>query len=377
MDIRYTHGYTSLHLEERSRILAQRRYELPDHLGNVHVSLSDRKQESKVINDIMTYLPQTASFTDYYPFGFPMPQRSKYLQEYRYGFNGQEMDNEVYGEGASYTAEFWQYDARLGRRWNVDPIQHPSLSSYSSFANNPISYSDQLGLDTIFKTVDGIETQRNPGGEEDVWIIEQLPPVEVKPAPTGNMQDNPYREGSLPWQVFNRNISNPNLWNNRSTFSWAGSGQSQWIRDFNRGFGTLLLVGMTGPLAGEALGALAVGTVKTAAAVPTFISNVSYYSQYAAWRTYSTYKAVTSSQLYFSTLAYMSKILGIMEIQLVAGGFLGYTAETYSYNISPDFTTGIFFFDLGVQSGSLIFWYEKEIKKMYYNYLKNEENNSK
>ena len=245
-----------------------------------------------------------------------------------------------------YTAGFWQYDARLGRRWNVDPIQHPSLSSYSSFSNNPIIYTDTMGLDTIYKTVDGIETQRNPGGEEDVWIIEQLPPVEGKTPPTGNMQENPYREGSLPWQVFNRNISNPNLWNNRSTFSWAGSGQSQWIRDFNRGFGTLLLAGITGPLAGEALGALAVGTVKTAAAVPTFISNVSYYSQYAAWRTYSTYKAVTSSQLYFSTLGYTSKIMTVPPVQLIGGGIIGYWGQ--EQNIIPsDFSTGIFLFDQG------------------------------
>src|SRR5690606_18721571 len=41
---------------------------------------------------------------------------------YKYGFNGQEKDNEVYGDGNSYTAEFWQYDPRLGRRWNVDPL---------------------------------------------------------------------------------------------------------------------------------------------------------------------------------------------------------------------------------------------------------------
>ncbi|MFN6328023.1 MAG: hypothetical protein ACK4WA_04575, partial [Chitinophagales bacterium] len=40
---------------------------------------------------------------------------------YYFGFNGQEKDNEVYGEGNLNTAEFWQYDTRIGRRWNVDP----------------------------------------------------------------------------------------------------------------------------------------------------------------------------------------------------------------------------------------------------------------
>src|SRR6478736_3791665 len=44
---------------------------------------------------------------------------------YRYGFNGQEMSNEIKGVGNSYTAEFWEYDPRLGRRWNVDPMTNP------------------------------------------------------------------------------------------------------------------------------------------------------------------------------------------------------------------------------------------------------------
>ena len=33
---------------------------------------------------------------------------------YRYFFNGQEGDNEVFGEVANYTAEFWQYDTCIG-----------------------------------------------------------------------------------------------------------------------------------------------------------------------------------------------------------------------------------------------------------------------
>jgi len=66
---------------------------------------------------------------------------------YRYGFGGQEKDDEVNGvTGSSYTAEFWQYDSRLGRRWNVDPITYPWQSSYAAFNNNPIYFTDPLGL---------------------------------------------------------------------------------------------------------------------------------------------------------------------------------------------------------------------------------------
>jgi Lipase (class 3) len=43
------------------------------------------------------------------------------------------------------TAEFWQYDSRLGRRWNVDPVPDISISSYATFFNNPIWNIDKLG----------------------------------------------------------------------------------------------------------------------------------------------------------------------------------------------------------------------------------------
>ena len=54
-------------------------------------------------------------------------------EKYRYGMNGQEKDDEVSGAGNSYTAQFWQYDPRIGRRWNVDPVTYPWQSSYSCF----------------------------------------------------------------------------------------------------------------------------------------------------------------------------------------------------------------------------------------------------
>lgn len=64
---------------------------------------------------------------------------------YRYGFNGQEKSNEIEANGNSYTAEFWQYDARIVRRWNLDPKPTVGISQYSVFGGNPIWYSDMLG----------------------------------------------------------------------------------------------------------------------------------------------------------------------------------------------------------------------------------------
>jgi RHS repeat-associated protein len=69
----------------------------------------------------------------------------KRLSSFTFGFNGQEQDNEVSGEGNSYTAEFWQYDSRLGRRFNTDPVIRHYLSGYVTFSNNPIIFVDPLG----------------------------------------------------------------------------------------------------------------------------------------------------------------------------------------------------------------------------------------
>ena len=90
---------------------------------------------------------------DYYPGGMLMPGRkfSQGAASYRYGFGGQEKSDEIKGEGNSYTAEFWEYDPRLVRRWNVDPVKKEHESPYASFANNPIWFSDVIGKDTSIR----------------------------------------------------------------------------------------------------------------------------------------------------------------------------------------------------------------------------------
>jgi RHS repeat-associated protein len=77
-----------------------------------------------------------------------MPGRKFTAQNgYRYGFNGQEKSDEI-GNSNSYTAEFWEYDARIGRRWNTDPITKAYESPYAALGNNPIWNIDPNGADT-------------------------------------------------------------------------------------------------------------------------------------------------------------------------------------------------------------------------------------
>jgi hypothetical protein len=89
-----------------------------------------------------------------YPFGMQMPGR-KYqagpASKYRYGFNGQEKSSEINDE--SYTADFWQYDSRIGRRFNLDPRPNISISPYATFANNPIWFSDIYGDSVIIGNI--------------------------------------------------------------------------------------------------------------------------------------------------------------------------------------------------------------------------------
>ncbi len=92
-----------------------------------------------------------------------IPERQWYTgsdsSNYRFGFNGMEKDNEVSGVGCSYTSEFWQYDSRLGRRFNTDPVFIASESPYACFRNNPIFFVDPRGDSSwVTKNEDGTHT---------------------------------------------------------------------------------------------------------------------------------------------------------------------------------------------------------------------------
>lgn len=99
------------------------------------------------ITDYQGFTADVQTSNMYYPFGMQMPGRMYNSDDYVYGFQGQEKDDEVAGQGNSYTAEYWQYDSRLGRRWNIDPVDKPWESSYACFWNNPIRVIDPNGDD--------------------------------------------------------------------------------------------------------------------------------------------------------------------------------------------------------------------------------------
>jgi hypothetical protein len=124
----------------------QKQYEHKDHLGNVRVTFSDLKQPQDC--DLLAdgYVATAMSVNNYYSFGMLQPGRNWSVGNYRWGMNGQENDNEITGiTGTHTTATFWEYDTRLGRRWNLDPKPTVGISDYACFGNNPIWFSDVNG----------------------------------------------------------------------------------------------------------------------------------------------------------------------------------------------------------------------------------------
>jgi YD repeat-containing protein len=142
----------------------EKSYELINHLGNVLMTVTDKKiavvsGSNNALIDHFT--ADVATAQDYYPFGMLMPGRTftaTTATNYRYGFNGQERVDEVEGSGNSLTAAFWEYDPRAGRRWNVEPEikKYPWASPYSCFSNSPIQNKDPDGKDPITAIFEGL-----------------------------------------------------------------------------------------------------------------------------------------------------------------------------------------------------------------------------
>ena len=89
--------------------------------------------------DNLTFVPQVLSYNDYYPFGMFVPQRNYQSPAYRYGFQGQEKDDEIKGFGNSINYKYRMNNPRVGRFFALDPLfrKYPWNSSYA-FSKNRV-----------------------------------------------------------------------------------------------------------------------------------------------------------------------------------------------------------------------------------------------
>jgi RHS repeat-associated protein len=87
--------------------------------------------------------------TNYSPFGVLLQNREFTSAKYRYGFNGQEKDDEIKASGNSYDFEFRIYDPRLGRFLSIDPlvVDYPWNSPYAFSENRVIDAIELEGLE--------------------------------------------------------------------------------------------------------------------------------------------------------------------------------------------------------------------------------------
>ncbi len=118
-----------------------KQYELKNHLGNVLAVVRDRKLQ---FGNPLYYVADLVSVQDYYPFGMMMSGRSwQQNQDYRYGFQGQEQDQEFYDGAVSY--KYRVHDPRIGRFLSIDPLapDYPWNSPYD-FSENMVIHAVEL-----------------------------------------------------------------------------------------------------------------------------------------------------------------------------------------------------------------------------------------
>ena len=132
------------------RKVGNKLYELNDHLGNVRVVITDLKQPIVQTGLIVGLSADVSAYNNYYAFGMLQSGRNYVGSSgYRYGFNGQEKDNEVKGEGNQLDFKYRAYDTRLGRFFAIDPLtkKYPFYSPYQFAGNIPIEARELEGLE--------------------------------------------------------------------------------------------------------------------------------------------------------------------------------------------------------------------------------------
>ncbi|MET0637786.1 MAG: RHS repeat-associated core domain-containing protein [Chitinophagaceae bacterium] len=130
-------------------------YELGNHLGNVLVTVTDKKTGVDIAPQdgiIESYNADVVTANDYYPFGMQMPGRDYNAlgaADSKYGFNRKENDDHVNGEGNQQDYGMRIYDPRMGRFLSVDPLTktYPWYTPYQFAGNKPIWATDVDGLE--------------------------------------------------------------------------------------------------------------------------------------------------------------------------------------------------------------------------------------
>jgi RHS repeat-associated protein len=132
----------------------EKNYEMSNHLGNVLVTVSDRKlQISAGGITVDYYTADVVSATDNYVFGMTMPGRNYQSDKYRYGFNGKEKDKDISEGDLDFGERI--YDGRIARFLSIDKYTNklPYYSPYLYAGNKPILCIDKDGNIEVIVTL--------------------------------------------------------------------------------------------------------------------------------------------------------------------------------------------------------------------------------
>lgn len=110
-----------------------------------------------------------------------LPGRHANTSDYRYGFQGQELDNEIKGEGNSINFKYRMHDPRVGRFFAVDPLspQYAHYTPYSFSGNKVIAFKELEGLEES-------NTNEEISLEDANWFVKGMAIIFAKAADVGN-----------------------------------------------------------------------------------------------------------------------------------------------------------------------------------------------
>jgi RHS repeat-associated protein len=165
--------------------IGKKGYELSNHLGNVLSVISDKVIPHSNGTIVDYWLADILQSSDYSPFGVKLKGRNLNktgnTELYRSGFQGQEEDDELKGDGNSVNFEFRMHDPRLGRFFAIDPLsmKFPYYSPYHFCSNSPIMAVEIEGLETSIQInyVEGSITITRDANNRLSVTSEQLAPI--------------------------------------------------------------------------------------------------------------------------------------------------------------------------------------------------------
>ena len=120
-----------------------------------------------------------------------VPNKHGTSRDYRFGFQGQENDDELKGEGNSLNYTFRMHDPRVGRFFAVDPLE----KSYPW--NSPYAFSENRVIDAV--ELEGLEAALTKPETENLVIVAQgADNQDTDVATQGNTQVDNHTVGNLP-----------------------------------------------------------------------------------------------------------------------------------------------------------------------------------